>query len=238
MSDALPRKDSELAAFALHLATRVNADPAFYGIPAESAAACLQRAQAFDAAHRLAITPASNTLLTRQEKRAARAELESDLRPMILRIRGSTALSPSDRSQLGLRDRARWHRNPAPRSHPVIDVVEVRGFDVKIALRDSEELTHCRIPRGVRSVIVFSCIGKQPKARLADWTMLGTFSRARLSFELPTYERAGAPVWVAACWTNGRSETGRMSPAVNIHGATIVPRSGEPMTPRTMTDAA
>ncbi len=203
----LPRRDNELLAFSLNLATLISATPGAYGLSPAQAAAYLAVHTAYATAL-AACDPAIRNKTSTAAKNAARAALERAARQTAATIDGTPAVTDAQKIQLGLLVRRSPQVIPAPTTSPGLEILSQDGWTVSIRLRDKESLEKRGKPAGVAGASVFSFVGDTPPSNLVEWNFQGNIGRTTMDITFPSSLPPGTKVWITAFWFNGRKQAG------------------------------
>lgn len=200
--------EAEFRNVAANFNTKVGAAPTAYGLTAAQATALTGLFTAFDAAYEAAIDPATRTkgkIATKNEKRAL---LKENLRLLARIIQANPAVTDEQRIDLGLnvRDPVPSPINP-PTEPPVLEILSAAGRVLKVRLRPLGAETRGK-PAGVQGASVFTHVGANPPADIADWKFEGSTSRTNFDVEFAPAVPAGSQVWLSAFWYNPRAQSG------------------------------
>lgn len=106
---------------------------------------------------------------------------------------------------------------PAPTIAPDLDVVSVVGRTVRVRLHATTTGSRRGRPPGVAGASVFSHVGPEPSANVADWRFVGNTTRPTFDVEFDDDVAPGAQVWLTAFWYNPRAQSGPSAAPVTTH---------------------
>ncbi len=219
---SLPTGDQQLLAWSHHFATLLNSSPATYGItPAQAVAYGILHdtyAQAL-----LACEPNIRSKAATITKNTARAQLRKQASTLITLISGTATVTEAEKIELGIALRRPASPTPIPTTAPQIVILSVRGWTIKINLRDNDLV---RKPQGVVGAMLFSYAspdGSEPPSELTAWKFETITGKNFLELNFPNSLAAGTRVYLAAVWFNTRKQTGPASnlTATNLQGGTV-----------------
>jgi hypothetical protein len=207
----LPTRESELNNWLNNFSTKVSAAPATYGLSpadaAEIAAAVTDWRKAFETAS----SPATRTRPAVEAKRERKRTVVGVVRAFAAQVRQDASVSDELKINLGLKLRPRRGSPvPAPRSAPVLALVEVRIGQHELRAGDQETGPRRAKPAGVASLMVFRAVGEEPARSPQDAAYLTLVTRTAFT---STFTRAdnGKTATYFARWINTKGEAGPWS---------------------------
>ena len=220
MPDWIKRKDADLQGQAKVFSEQISADPEAYGATPLQAAELAEKFAAFDAAYQLTTASGTDTTCAMIGKRDARAALVACMRLRARVIRGTPEVTSSQRINLEMGiDEPRRTRIPRPADSPEITLGRPSGRQIPIYAKSTLTPTRRGLPRDVAAVQVF-CIASPQMPAISDmtWRPLGLFSKAHFTIDLNFHDiKSGDTVWIAARYTNAKSQTGKWSGPVQTY---------------------
>ena len=203
---ALPSNDAQLIQWTQNFLTRITAAPATYGLTAALCTSLSGFLSAFTATVQ-ANVPDLRCRASVTARNQAKVNLVYNIRLMANTIYGQAAVTDTMKQQLGLTVRAIPTPIPAPSSSPVIEVLSVSAWTVSIRLRAADGSTRGKIA-GASGASIFSYVGTQPPADIAQWKFEGNTGRVKAEVLFPSALVGGTKVWLTAFWFNGRKQSG------------------------------
>jgi hypothetical protein len=225
-STNLPTRESQLVPFLVNLNTKIQAAPATYNIAVAIAADLDTKVDAYVAQFNLMQDPAERNPPAYDTKKQLRNECLAIVRPVIGIIMNTPTLSDAQRSELGLSPRdVEPSAIPVPNHSPVIGNVAVSGSLILGRLSDATDSANRGRPLGVHDAIIYTSIGDDPPASLADWDIQGTTTRVKFSVQFSTALAAGTKVWITAAWRNPTGEAGPVAQPLPLNLAGGLPQA-------------
>ena len=220
MPDWIKRKDTDLREQAMEFSKGISADPEAFGATPLQAAELAEKVAAFDAAFRLTIASGTDTTCATIAKRNARAALVAcmRLRARLIRVMSEVTSSQRINLEMGI-DEPRRTRIPRPADTPAITLGRPREREIPLYVKSTLTPTRRGLPRDVAAVQVF-CIASPNMPAISDmaWRPLGLFSKAHFTINLNFRDiQSGDTVWIAARYTNAKSQTGKWSSPVKTY---------------------
>ena len=227
MADFVPRREAELAVWALHFTRRVAAEAGRWGVDAAWAARAVTLAEAFAVARAGALTTAGDSTVGRRLKVEAKAALLIEVRRLAGRIRHGCEPTRDELVALGLplpvRRAGRRGRFGRPATAPLVDVIDLGGGRVRVLLRDAEHPHRVAKPAGVAHALLFTWAGRTAGDRPPlppggpGWEVTMT-NRTRLTLELPASLPPGGVLHLVARWDGTRNVDGKAHGAAGPFG--------------------
>ena len=212
----LPSRTADLIDWADAFGGNLMADPAAYGMleaAVEDYLVVLNKAKAGIA---LAGNPATSTRPIIAQKTEDVESLRAASRALVRQIQARPQTTTAQRETLNITVPDRKPTpHPAPGEMPDVQI----AFAVRhtIALRIRREDGGRGRPAGTTGANVYYAVGPAVPSTAGGWTHACQATRMGCQIELPASTPAGATVWVAANWYNGRGETGPLSDAVSTN---------------------
>jgi len=237
MPDFLPRREAMLLIWLRHFDQLINDDPAAFRIPPETAAEHRVLLEAFTVAYWRTVDPGTAT----RPAVAAKKSAKSALLKLTRSIAGMARAVTNDRQRvdLGLRPRKKPVRHvPPPDRAPLVSLLPLdgrkrfihpgsgsqaisasrltagtAGTAVTVLLRDPES-SGMALPKNAHLATVFTYLGEEAPAALAQWQLQGLASVSAFNVNAGPAAPGGAKLWVMVRWTNRRGEPGPLSTPV------------------------
>jgi hypothetical protein len=210
----LPSKDLDLQVMAGDVSTKITATPGAFGLLALDASGLASLVSGFNAAMALSTDPATRTKVTIIATQTAKQQLIADIRALAKRIQANPAVSPAQKTSLGLPvHNLNPSPTPAPASKPVINIRTIGAAELTIGITDETTPTRRARPNGTIGAQIFSFVGAAgitPPADLEQWTFKGMATQANYQIAF-TAADAGKQAYIIARWTNRKGETGPSS---------------------------
>lgn len=224
-SDFFPDRESEILAWTQNLSDRLAVMGPSVGVSAEAAAEFADLVARFREALSVTLSRATRSGVAVIRKNEVRRDLEQMARRLSRVIQSHAATTDVQRSLLGLSIRpAAVTRLPAPSEAPVVQVRDVRGGTISLALRDAAKSEGSARPRGVAGAAISIAIGEaEPAFGQTQWIPLCNTSTTRTTIELPALP-PNTSVWISARWYNPRGEYGPSSEAIQTWTTHAGPR--------------
>lgn len=215
MSRFPPDAQGPLLAFAQNMSNKLTMNPTEYSVTAAQALSLSTKLDLYSLAYQAITEPDSRTHPKIVAKNEAKSALIAEIRMLARIIQASPTVTNQMRADLGLpiRDVAPtpW---PVPAQAPLLSIVKVVGRTVHIRLIDVLNPTERGKPQYVEGASVFSFVGAEAPADIADWKFESNTTRTSYAVEFPASVPTGAQVWLTAFWYNGRGESGPACTAV------------------------
>ena len=212
----LPSRTADLIEWAVSFNGNLAVDPTAFGLNeqvVDEYQVVLARAQASVA---LAGDPATATRPIIGRKALDLDALRRSSRSIVKQVQAWPQTTDEQRRllQITVPDR-KPTPHPAPGEMPDVQI----AFAVRhtIALRIRREDGGRGRPVGTTGANVYYAVGPTVPSTAGGWTHACQATRMGCQIELPATTPAGATVWVAANWYNGRGETGPLSDAVSTN---------------------
>ena len=205
---AIPKKDSDLAAWSINFNTRITATPVTFGLTAGQATAYTTLHAAFIAAYNAASADGARSKSLVTAKETAKAALLVYARELYGFVQANTTVSDADKNLLGVTVKAAPTPVPPPSDPPALDIVSVTGRTVRIRLHDSTDASRRGKPVGVNGAAVFSFVGATPPSGTSTWKFEGNTGKTLVDVTFPDSVAPGAQVWLCAFWFNQSKQSG------------------------------
>ena len=204
----MPERESELLNWSRRFARSVTALAQQINVPASMAAELTARQAAFESAYRIALDPATRTIVAVSAKDTARDALRAIISAVARLAQNQPALDDETRLMLGLTVRRKWTRVATPAERPMVSIGDVRANRVAVVVTN-EQSRRCR-PGGVAGVEFLYAVGEQ-QPDMRAWRIIASTSRTSICLQFDASVPPGALVWIVARWFNPRQERGPLS---------------------------
>lgn len=223
MPDFLPRRESDLLAFAANFDELVNAAPGKYGLSDQQSANYRTLYMAFAATYPLAVDPGTRTVVTVKYKDAAKAAMLADVRKLSKIVCYTPSVAVADRVRLGLSEfrpggrPGRGHTAGPPKEAPWVAIVSTAGSTVRLRLRNRESPARIAKPRGISGATILTFVGNEPPTALSAWSFGCSCSTTMSDV---AFDRTLTPpgvatrAWVTAQWIGAKQQSGPLSTPV------------------------
>jgi hypothetical protein len=210
VADFLPDKDELLLAFTDNMRRIITPTPELFSVTASEATEFGRKQGDFAVKLQAARDPITRGKQTVLLKNISKKDIVSYTRRLARQINNSLIVSDSQRSELGLTIRkVEPTPVPIPGFAPKIDILEVDGHEVTIALRDALKIKSKAKPAGTAGANVFSYVGATPPDDVQDWTFQGGVSNpSKVTYTFDASIAPGSKVWFTAFWFNPRNQSG------------------------------
>jgi hypothetical protein len=217
-----PRTDAGLLAWSLNFSTLISATPTDYGLTMADATAYAAVHAAFGTAL-AACDPNARNKGAVVTKNAARTTLKNQAKLLASTIYGTATVTDSQKVTLGIPPRAIPRPVPAPGVPPVLEVLSVNAWTVKIKLHAAGSGSRRGKPAGVIGASVFSFVGATPPEDMGSWKFEGNTGRSNIDVAFDNSNAPGTKVWMTAFWFNGRKQSGPACAPVptNLQGGSV-----------------
>jgi hypothetical protein len=203
-----PSKDAQLVEWGLRFGQLISLSPAIYGLLSTQTAAFTVLATNFDLTWRAVDDKSTRSKSKVLAKNTARELMKADARRLASIIYGQPNLSPQQISELGLTvKKTRPTPRPAPGTAPTIDVVEVSGWTMTIALKNGQSVRRGK-PVDVQGASLFTYVGPTAPINVTDWTFATLVSKTTTKLVFDSSLPPGTTVWVTAFWFSPALESG------------------------------
>ncbi len=215
--DFLPTRDSLLVTYLQNLSAGITAGAAGLGIlPAQATTFAGLVSDLVDA-YAVCMEPTTRTKGTIGAKNVARKEAKAYARQLVRIIQANPAVTVQQKLDLNLpvHDDSPSPINP-PTEYPDVKVPTAIGriLKAKLSAQDSERRGK---PDGVAGAAVWTFVGAEAPADIADWTYFGSSTRTDFDIEFPPSVAAGSQVFICAAWFSPRNQLGPISPAISAY---------------------
>jgi hypothetical protein len=212
----LPRTDDALLAWSANFSALITATPTAYGLTAALASSYAAVHTTFATALG-ACDPGQRSKTTVAAKNEARTNLKIQARLLANLVEGTSTVTDAQKVELGLNVRKPPTPTPVPTTPPVLEVISVSAWTVKIKLREQGGTGRRGKPVGVAGASFFSYVGGEPPTDLAQWKFEGNTGRTSFDVAFTSTLPAGTRVWLTAFWFNGRKISGPICNPVGIN---------------------
>lgn len=219
---SFPKTDTGLLQWSQNFLNLITATPTAFGLTAADATAY----GTVHTAYSTALTACDKAVRNRPAvvtKNAARTSLKNSATLLANKVYSTATVTDAQKTQLGIPPRATPSPIPAPTTSPVIEIVSLSAWTVRIRLRDGQGSRRGK-PAGTQGASVFSFVGPTASGDITAWTFQGSTGRVNaIDVTFPTSLAAGTKVWLTAFWFNGRKQSGPASVpiSVNLPGGSV-----------------
>lgn len=204
----IPAADAFFDAWANNFSTQLTSAPTSYGLIAGDAVIVAGLYAAWAAAYALAIAPATRTTAAIADKDAARAGLETTVRPYAQRIRVNPAVSNLDRVTIGVTVAVFPPTPiPAPLTNPVLSLIRALPLTHVMAYADSDTPTTKAKPYGVKQLALHVTVGIAPAVDPTAARYIGGFTKSPMQTSFEAGDRGKYATYFAR-WQNGSGPGG------------------------------
>jgi hypothetical protein len=212
----VPLSDNGLEAFVAGFSAKVSLDPAAYGLSVSDAASLAGLRASFVNALAISSDPATRTRTAVTNKNGARAAMLRQLRVLAGRVQANPAVTPGQRTDLGLKVRGAGSAIPPPRGTPTLGLAQMYIGSHTVRIADAEVVTRRGRPPGVRGAEIFCHVGDgPPPPDLADWRFEGQTTERQFRITCGP-EDNGKPATIVARWFNPKGEPGPLSSPLRV----------------------
>lgn len=210
----VPRRDSDLAAWATNFSTLLTAAPATYGQTSGTAAAVAAVVATFIADYSAVTSPSTRTPAAVQAKDTAKVNMLATVRPVAVNISLNPAVLTSDKIAIGVNPRT---SSPTPitppTTYPIITIQGGANLQLYVRYRDSAASVSVKSkPYGVASVHLAYKVSATPitDPAMLDQTAVLTKSPFLLNFS------AGGQCYLAGYYVMKNGKTAAPGPIVSF----------------------
>lgn len=207
----IPSKDGDVLAYTLNFSTYLTAHAVALGMTAANATTYAGLQSDYAAALKAATEPSTRGKATIANKDAAKKQIVALTRSYAQMIGRNVNVTNEQRLALGLNIRKQRTVVPPPATAPVIQVLSVNAWTVRLKLKNADGTRRAR-PVGAIGAAVFSYAGSAPPVSLSDWKYEGVCGKDIIEIVTDADLPSGAKVWLTAQWFSARKET---SPCCN-----------------------
>ncbi|HZZ43626.1 MAG TPA: hypothetical protein VFE58_11865 [Tepidisphaeraceae bacterium] len=212
--DWLDTSDGPLSTFANDFSAKITATPTAFGLVAGDATSLATLVTAYNTALAAATDPVTRTRVTVAAKDTAKVALIADIRALAKRIQASPAVTPAQKTSLGLPIHSNTPSpSPAPTTEPLLNIVATGNYSHTLRVADILTPTKRAKPANVADLQIFAFPGENPPADMSLWTFKGVATKAEFVVNYAPTD-AGKPVSLAGRWANRKGETGPFSDPV------------------------
>lgn len=207
ISVSFPSSDGGLLAWSANFLALITDTPTAFGLVAGDAAAYGLVHDVWAAAL-AACDPAQRNKTATVAKNAARANLKNAAILLANKVYSTSTVSDAQKVELGIPPRSAPTTVPVPASAPVMEVISVSDWTVRMRLRAAGGVSRGKLP-GTAGASVFSYVGPTPPTDIASWKFEGNCGRVtRIDVAFDNALAPGTKVWLCAFWFNGRKQSG------------------------------
>ena len=212
----LPSRTADLIDWAVAFHGNLAAGPTEFGLSEQAVAEYLTTLTRARQSVALASDPATATRPIVGRKAADLETLRRSSRSLVKQVQARPQTTDEQRRLLRI---TVPDRKPTPHAPPpeMPDVQIAFAVRHTIALRVRREDGGRGRPAGTTGANVYYAVGATVPSTAGGWTHACQATRMGCQIELPAATPAGATVWVAANWYNGRGEVGPLSDAVSTN---------------------
>jgi hypothetical protein len=152
----IPRRDTDLNSWLANFSGLLSATPALYGQTSGTAAAVASSVATWTAAYGLVTSPSTKTAATVSAKDTERVNVLATVRPVAQNISLNPAVSPTDKTAIGVNPRQNTPQPiTPPTTQPILNVQAGASLQLYVRYRDSAASTSVKSkPYGVQFVIL------------------------------------------------------------------------------------
>lgn len=215
--DFIPTREAELVTFSTNFKNLITASPTTYGLTAAQATAYGTKHTAWTSAYQTATDPSTRSPSAIIAKDVAKKNVIGEIRMLARIVQATPAVTAQQKSDLGITVRDTDPTPiPPPASAPGISIISAVVRTVRIRLEEAGSTRRGK-PDGVAGAAIFSYVGENAPALLADWKFEGNTTRTSFDVLFEPTVAAGAKVWVTACWFNPRTQNGPSCPPISTN---------------------
>ena len=212
----LPTREADLLDWCQSFYRNLASDPTVFGLQEADVADYKAMLDAFAQSHATASDPATRTGPAIERKDADKSALRRLSQSVVRQIQARPQTTDEQRRLLDITVPDRKPTpHPAPSGMPDVQVVMAVRHTISLKIR-REDGGRGR-PVGTIGANVYYAVSPTVPTTSAGWTHAGQATRMGHQIALPESTPAGATVWIAANWYNGRGETGPLSDAVTTN---------------------
>jgi hypothetical protein len=219
---SIPQSDRVLPGFSQNLTTKVQAKTDHYGVSEGLAAQLQVDADSYIQALAVADNPATRTRMAISEKNLSKKNLIFTCREVARVIQANPDVTNVIRLDLGLPVHKTPAPIPAPAEAPVLDVLSVNGWTIRLRLHSESERAK---PVGAAGAHLYCFVGDTAPAELSAWRPLADVTHSLTDVTVADAE-PGARVWLLGRWFNAKLQNGPLSQAVSTRVQGSVKDSG------------
>jgi hypothetical protein len=219
---SFPTTDAGLLAWSLNFLDLITLSPISYGLTAGDATS-YGTVHASFATALAACDPPQRSKTNVATKNAARTSLKDAATLLANKVYSTATVTDAQKVELGIPPRNPPTPIPAPATSPVIEVVSMTGWTVRIRLRDSGGSSRGK-PAGTIGASIFSHVGASAPTDISEYKFEGSTGRVnKIDVAFPDTLAAGTKVWLTAFWFNGRKQSGAACAPVsaNLPGGSV-----------------
>lgn len=206
----LPSREWDLAAYCQSLSTKINADPALYGLTLAQGVAYQTAQEAFGAALQTASDPNTRSPTSIGVKNIKKKELITLTRSYVDICQAYPEMTDEKRLYLGIPVR---DRNPTPApipaTAPVVNITSVQGRLINLQLREEGSERRGK-PEKVSTAWIYSYLGEDSPL-FSQMSFAGSSPKTDTFIVLPESVPVNTKVWISACWVNTTEKPGSVS---------------------------
>ena len=207
------RTDAGFLAYAQNIKTIVTPVPATYGLTSSIVTSLGSSLDSYSSAL-AACEPGVRTKAGVVTKNQARKSLAATLKLVENLINGTATVTNAMKTTLGMKIPTQRHPVPAPSTAPVMQIISVDAWTVKIKLKDAEGSRRA-MPQGAIGAAIFTHIGVTPPTSIGDWKFEGVSGKTVLDIVFDSTLPSGTRIFMTSMWFSSRKETGPCCPPVN-----------------------
>jgi len=202
----MPSKESEQVGWSQNFATLISATPTAFGLTAPQATAFDDVNGILQSAWTAATEPTTRTKITIADKDTALKNMKVMARNLVGIIQSTPTVTNGQKEALGITVRKTNPTPlPVPSTSPMIQVLNVNGYQVTLRLRDVERPDSKARPAGTTGACILSYVGPTAPTNVQDWKLEGNaFKPSDVAVTFGDSVEAGSKVWFTAFWFNAR----------------------------------
>ncbi len=212
----LPTREAEFLDWCQSFDRNLAADPTAFGVTELIVADYQTTLTRFETSYALATDPATRTrpVLVRKDK--DKDTLRRSTQSIVRQIQARPQTTDEQRRLLNI---TVPDRNPTqsvpPTDMPDVQIIQAIRHTIQVRLR--REDGGRGKPAGCVGANIYYAVSPTIPTTSEGWTHAGQATRSTHQITLPESTPAGATVWIAANWYNGRAETGPLSDAISTN---------------------
>ncbi|HEY0008920.1 MAG TPA: hypothetical protein VGB55_09365 [Tepidisphaeraceae bacterium] len=209
----LPTREADFLDWCQSFHRTLAVDPVLFGTNANAVDAYEEDLNRFAASYSKATDPNTRTRPMIERKDQDKKTLVRSTQSMVRQIQARPETTDEQRRQLKITvpDRKPTPHGP-PTEMPATTLVSAVRHTIEMQIR-REDGGRGR-PTGTNGANVYYAVSPTVPTSQIGWTHAGQATRMNTQITLPESTPAGATVWIACCWYNGRGENGPLSVAI------------------------
>jgi hypothetical protein len=214
MPDYIPASDGNFDSWQANFVSKASDNLAALGLEALDLEPVELAQTAWASAYPAHVAARATARSARQDKDAARFDLEGAIRPLVRRLQASMEVSDAERAMLGITIPDREPSPaPPPTTRPVVSIDAGQRLRHTITFADQETPQRKAKPAGVAGAevwVTLTPVTDAPPADPASYTFLGLESRSRAVADFKSSD-GGKTAHYLLRWVNSRGDKGPWS---------------------------